>query len=157
MAYQLTANAKVTSETTQVCAEPEVPWGKGGIDDWGWNALAAAPPVLTPAPQPLPRSRCPMSNLVRRSTSQVVPPDPLLNAQVMAAERVGIAAVARLQAGAFATSVAMQNACMLSRAANAAFKVSPMGEDIYQSILMAYGTLATTEIQALSMRDRGRS
>ena len=98
-----------------------------------------------------------MSNLVRRSSQQVVPPDPLLNAQVADAERVGIAAVARIQAGAFATSVAMQNATMLSRAANAAFKVSPMGEDIYQSILMAYGTLAVTEIQALSLQGRGRS
>jgi hypothetical protein len=46
---------------------------------------------------------------------------------------------------------------MLSRAANAAFKVSPMGEEMYQSILMAYGTLATTEIQSLSMQGRGRS
>ncbi|HEV7942442.1 MAG TPA: hypothetical protein VGP17_06525 [Solirubrobacteraceae bacterium] len=98
-----------------------------------------------------------MSNIVRRQVSQPDQPDRLLNAQVADAERDGIATVARLQAGAFATSVAMQNACMLSRAANAAFKVSPMGEDIYQSILMAYGTLAVTEIQALSMQDRGRS
>jgi hypothetical protein len=97
-----------------------------------------------------------MSALVRRT-----PPPPLadtrLNAQVMAAERVGVTAVARIQAGAFATSVAMQNACMLSRAANAAFKVSPMGEDIYQSILMAYGSLAVTEIQGLSFQKGGQS
>jgi hypothetical protein len=98
-----------------------------------------------------------MSNLVRRTPTPTAPPDHRLNTQVADAERVGIAAVARIQAGAFATSVAMQNATMLSRAANAAFKVSPMGEDIYQSILMAYGTLAVTEIQALSLRDRGRS
>lgn len=95
-----------------------------------------------------------MSNLVRRTTQQVVQPDHLLNAQVAEAERVGIAAVARIQAGAFATSVAMQNATMLSRAANAAFRVSPMGEDIYQSILMAYGSLAVTEIQALGLKGR---
>lgn len=99
-----------------------------------------------------------MSALVRRTPQLPVPaPDQLLNAQVRDAERVGITAVARIQAGAFATSVAMQNATMLSRAANAAFKVSPMGEDIYQSILMAYGTLATTEIQGLSFQERGRS
>jgi hypothetical protein len=98
-----------------------------------------------------------MSNLVRRTPTPAVQPDHRLNAQVADAERVGIAAVARIQAGAFATSVAMQNATMLSRAANAAFKVSPMGEDIYQSILMAYGTLAVTEIQGLGMQDRGRS
>jgi hypothetical protein len=98
-----------------------------------------------------------MSNLTRRTPTPSVQPDRRLNAQVLDAERVGIAAVARIQAGAFATSVAMQNATMLSRAANAAFKVSPMGEEIYQSILMAYGTLAVTEIQGLSFQDRGRS
>ncbi len=99
-----------------------------------------------------------MSNLVRRTPSPpVIQPDPRLNSQVAEAERVGIAAVARIQAGAFATSVALQNATMLSRAANAAFKVSPMGEDIYQAIFMAYGSLAVTEIQALTMQDRGRS
>lgn len=96
-----------------------------------------------------------MSSLVpRRSAPPQPAPDSLLNAQVREAERVGVAAVARLQSGAFATSVAMQNAVMLSRAANAAFKVSPMGEDIYQSILMAYGSLAITEIQSLSLRGR---
>jgi hypothetical protein len=99
-----------------------------------------------------------MSSLVRRNSQPpAVLPDARLNAQVADAERVGIAAVARIQAGAFATSVAMQNACMLSRAANAAFKVSPMGEDIYQSILMAYGSLAVTEIQSLSFQRGGQS
>jgi hypothetical protein len=98
-----------------------------------------------------------MSDLARRTSAPVSRPDQRLNAQVANAERIGIAAVARIQAGAFATSVAMQNATMLSRAANAAFKVSPMGEDLYQSILMAYGTLAVTEIQALSIQDRGQS
>lgn len=97
------------------------------------------------------------SDIVPRQAAPAPQPDRLLNTQVAEAERVGIAAVARIQAGAFATSVAMQNATMLSRAANAAFKVSPMGEDIYQAILMAFGTLAVTEIQALSLQDRGRS
>jgi hypothetical protein len=96
------------------------------------------------------------SQIVSRRPAPVAQPDQLLNAQVAEAERVGIAAVARIQAGAFATSVGIQNAAMLSRAANAAFKVSPMGEDIYQSILAAYGTLAVTEIQALSLQNRGR-
>jgi hypothetical protein len=95
-----------------------------------------------------------MSALVRRSPTQVIQPDPILNAQVAEAERGGITAVARIQAGAFATSVAMQNATMLSRAANAAFKVSPMGEDVYQAILMAYGSLAVNEIQGLSFQGR---
>jgi hypothetical protein len=99
-----------------------------------------------------------MSSLIRRSVQPpAAPPDRLLNAQVLDAERVGVAAVARIQAGAFATSVAMQNACMLSRAANAAFKVSPMGEEVYQAIFSAFGSLAVTEIQSLSFQGRGRS
>jgi hypothetical protein len=97
------------------------------------------------------------SHLVRHTSMPVAAPDQTLNSQVAEAERVGIAAVARIQAGAFATSVAMQNATMLSRAANAAFKVSPMGEDVYQAIFMAYGTLAVSEIQSLSFRGGGRS
>jgi hypothetical protein len=99
-----------------------------------------------------------MSSLIRRTppaaSAPAVQPDQVLNSQVAQAERVGIASVARLQAGAFASSVAMQNAVMLSRSANAAFRVSPMGEEIYQSILTAYGTLAVTEIQNLSLRGR---
>jgi hypothetical protein len=98
-----------------------------------------------------------MSSLVPRRSTHVAPPDRLLNAQVADAERVGITSVARLQAGAFVTSVALQNATMLSRAANAAFKVSPMGEEVYQAIFMAYGTLAINEIQGLSFRGQGRS
>jgi len=95
-----------------------------------------------------------MSSLVpRRSTPMRA--DQALNAQVAEAERVGITAVARLQAGAFATSVAIQNAAMLSRAANNAFRVSPLGEEVYQAIFMAYGTLAITEIQALAVQNRG--
>lgn len=97
-----------------------------------------------------------MSNLVPRRAVPVVQPDQTLNSQVADAERVGIATVARIQAGAFATSVALQNATMLSRAANAAFKISPMGEEVYQAIFMAYGTLAVAEIQALSLQDRGQ-
>jgi hypothetical protein len=95
-----------------------------------------------------------MRSLVPRHPVEAIAPDRGLNAEVAAAERVGIAAVARVQAGAFVTSVAMQNATMLSRAANAAFKVSPMGEDVYQAIFMAYGTLAISEIQGLSFHGR---
>ncbi len=98
-----------------------------------------------------------MSALVRRTRQPVAAPDQLLNAQVADAEHVGIAAVARIQAGAFVTSVAMQNATMLSKAANDAFRVSPMGENVYQAILTAYGSLAVTEIQGLGMQGRGRS
>lgn len=99
-----------------------------------------------------------MSNLVPRQPAQVVAqPDPALNAHVAAAERVGIAAVARIQAGAFAASVAMQNATMLSRSADAAFRISPMGEDLYRGLLMAYGAFATNEIARLGFHEGGRS
>jgi hypothetical protein len=94
------------------------------------------------------------SYLVSRHSTQVAQPDQFLNAQVAEAERVGITAVARIQAGAFAASVAMQNTTMLSRSADAAFRASPMGEDAYRAILAAYGTLAVAEIQALGMRGR---
>jgi hypothetical protein len=63
--------------------------------------------------------------------------------------------VARLQAGAFAASVAMHNATMLSRAADAAFRISPMGEDVYRGILMAYGSVAVNEIQRLGLHEGG--
>ena len=96
-----------------------------------------------------------MANIIKREQRPALPSDSLLNAQVADAERVGVASVARLQAGAYVTSVALQNATMLSRAANAAFKVAPMGEEVYQAIFMAYGTLAVSEIQSLSLRGRG--
>jgi hypothetical protein len=93
---------------------------------------------------------------VPRQTSQPVRAvDPTLNAQIAQAER-GLSAVARIQVGAFAASVAMQNATMLSRSADAAFRISPMGEDIYRSILMAYGVFATNEIQRLGFHDGGQ-
>jgi hypothetical protein len=96
------------------------------------------------------------SDLIVHQPRQSAPaPDPRLNSQVAEAERVGIATVARLQAGAFATSVAIQNATMLSQAANEAFKISPMGEHVYQAIFAAYGSLAVAEIQALGLQNRG--
>lgn len=92
----------------------------------------------------------------RRPAPVAVQPDRALNLEVADAERVGIAAVARIQVGAFATSVAMSNGMMLSQAADVAFRTSPMGEDVYRSILAAYGTVAVGEIQALGMHGRGQ-
>lgn len=93
----------------------------------------------------------------RQSSEPAIQPDRALNVEIADAERVGLAAVARIQAGAFAASTAMHNATMLSRSADAAFRVSPMGEDIYRSILMAYGVFATAEIQRLGMHGGGHS
>jgi hypothetical protein len=92
----------------------------------------------------------------RRSAQVVVQPDRALNIEVAEAERGGIAAVAHIQAAAFATSVGMSNAMMLSQAADIAFRTSPMGEDVYRSILAAYGTVAVSEIQALGLRHGGQ-
>jgi hypothetical protein len=40
-------------------SEPDVPWGSGGIDDWGWNAVdaasAAAPSTETSIPTASPK------------------------------------------------------------------------------------------------------
>jgi hypothetical protein len=98
-----------------------------------------------------------MSNLVPRRTQQPAQLDPVANAEVAAAHRAGIGAMARIQTGAFVTLVALQNATMLSQAANASFKVSPMGEDSYQALVMAFGGLAVNEIQSLGFQGRGRS
>lgn len=100
-------------------------------------------------------SRSSKDLIVHQSSQPAPTPDPRLNSQVAEAERVGIAAVARIQSGAFAASVAMQNATTLSRSADAAFRISPMGEDIYRAILMAYGSFATNEIQRLGLHEGG--
>jgi len=96
-----------------------------------------------------------MSSLVPRRSVQIARPDDALNQRVLRAQGPGIVAAARIQSAAFATNVALQQAAMLSMAANRAFKLSPMGEDIYQAILMAYGSLAATEIQRLGMGQDG--
>lgn len=97
-------------------------------------------------------------DLVRQQASEpAVAPDYHLSRQIAEAERPGLAAVARIQVGAFAASTAMHHATMLSRSADAAFRISPMGEDIYRSILAAYGAFATAEIQRLALHDGGRS
>ncbi len=42
------------TETDPSCAaiapEPDVPWGKGGIDDYGWTSWEGDPPA-SPAPE----------------------------------------------------------------------------------------------------------
>lgn len=95
-----------------------------------------------------------MASIIRRSSQHAVRPDQRLSAEIADAERPGIVAAASINAGAFAGSVALHNAAMLSRTADAAFKMSPMGEDLYRSILMAYGDFATTEIRRLGFQSR---
>jgi len=95
-------------------------------------------------------------SLVSRSHTPAIRPDQTLNAQIADAERPSFVAAARVHGGAFVASSAMHHAMMLSRTADVAFRVSPMGEDIYRAILMAYGAFATNEIQRLSFHDGGQ-
>jgi hypothetical protein len=98
-----------------------------------------------------------MSSLIPRRSGPVIRPDQILNAQIAEAERPGIIAAARIHSGAFATSTAIHHAVVLSRAADAAFKASPMSEDLYRSLLMAYGNFASNEIIRLSLHAGGQS
>jgi hypothetical protein len=97
-----------------------------------------------------------MSNIVARRSAQVVQPDPILNAQLAEAQRQNLVAAARVQGGQLVASVAMQGAVTLSHAADVAFKTSPLGEDQYRAIVMAYGTYAVSEIQRLSLYSGGQ-
>lgn len=102
-----------------------------------------------------------MSSLIPRRPApapapvQVLDPDAALNRQIVRAQTPGVLAAASIQSAAFATNVALQQAAMLSLAANRAFKMSPMGEDVYQAIFMAYGSVAVTEIQRLGLHPGG--
>lgn len=94
-----------------------------------------------------------MSSIVPRRSTAPVHPSRTLSAGVIAAQQPGITAAARIQSGAFAASVGMHHAAMLSKAADAAFKMSPMGEDVYRGVLLAYGDFVVTEIMRLSMHN----
>lgn len=97
-----------------------------------------------------------MSDLERRRASRAAKSDERLNAQIADAERPGLTAAACINAGAFATSVAMHHAALLSRAADAAFETSRMGEPLYHGLLLAYGAFATNEIQRLGIHGGGQ-
>jgi len=95
-------------------------------------------------------------SLVRRNAQQVVQPDQLLNAQVAEAQRPSILATARVHGSVVAASAAMQGAVTLSHAADVAFRVSPLGEDVYRSIVAAYGNFVVGEIQRLGFHTGGQ-
>ncbi len=97
-----------------------------------------------------------MPNLEPRRPRHALQSDQRLNAEMADAERPGFNATARIHSGAFAANTAMHHAVMLSRAADTAFGVSRMGEDLYRAILLAYGAFATNEIQRLGIHDGGR-
>jgi hypothetical protein len=97
-----------------------------------------------------------MSNIVSRRSTQVAQPDRLLNAQLAEAQRQNLVAAARVQGGLVVASAAMQGAVTLSHAADVAFKVSPMSEDVYRSVVMAYGSFVVGEIQRLGIYSGGQ-
>jgi hypothetical protein len=103
-----------------------------------------------------------MSRMIPRRSAVPIPPAPparasrSLNAEIADAQRPGLVVAARIQSGAFATSVALSNAVMLSRTTDAAFAASPMGESAYRRIFEAFAGFATREIEGLSFHDGGR-
>ena len=100
----------------------------------------------------------PRRDLIPRPNGQPAPVhDRRLNAAIAEAEQPGLESAARLNAAAFAASVGLHRAAMLSQAADRAFAVSPMGENVYRDILNAYGAVAVSEIQRLGFHGGGQS
>lgn len=105
-----------------------------------------------------------MPNLTRRPPQSLQPAlqgrsiqaDPVLGAQVSAARRAGVVAAVRLQSGAFAASSGVHYVAMVSQAADTAFRISPLGEDAYRGIVMAFGNFARAEIEGLGFHDGER-
>jgi hypothetical protein len=98
-------------------------------------------------------------DLILHQSSQAVPtpaPDRVLNSEISKAQRAGIVAAARINSGAFATSVAIHHAAVLSQAADTAFRISPMGEHTYRVIFTAFGNFAANEISQLGFHDGGQ-
>ena len=99
-----------------------------------------------------------MSSLIRRSAAAPpVAPDAELSRRIADAQVPGLLTAARIQSAAFATNIAIQQAGMLSMAVNRAFEMSPAGEHVYNAIFMAYGSVATIEIQRLGLQQGGQS
>ena len=95
-------------------------------------------------------------SLTRHTSSAPVPePDDSLSQQIARAQAPGLVAAARLQAVGLAASVGIQQAGMLQLAVSRAFEMSPAGEHVYQAIFLAYGSVASTEIQRLGVHQDG--
>lgn len=98
-----------------------------------------------------------MPSLVPRRSQGLARLDDLTEAELAKARLSGAVGLARIQGGFVAASAAMHGAMTLSHAADTAFKISPMGEDVYRSIVLAYGAFAVGEIQRLGMYGGGLS
>jgi hypothetical protein len=88
--------------------------------------------------------------------AQVISLDRTLNREISNAERSGLVAAARINSGAFATSMAIHHAAVLSQAADTAFRISPMGENAYRAIFTAFGNFAASEINRLGLHEGGQ-
>jgi hypothetical protein len=94
-----------------------------------------------------------MPSLVPRRSQGLARLNDFADAELTKARLDGAVGTTRIQGGFVAASAAMHGAMSLSHAADMAFKVSPMGEDVYRSIVMAYGVFAVSEIQRLGLHD----
>jgi hypothetical protein len=98
-----------------------------------------------------------MSSLIPRRSApvQVLDPDAALNRQIVRAQAPGLVAAARLQSVGLAAHVGIQQAGVLQLAVSRAFEQAPAGEHVYQAIFLAYGSVATAEIQGLGIHAGG--
>lgn len=97
-----------------------------------------------------------MSSLIRRQRQEaemLASRDRSLEAALARAQRPALIATTRLQAGAIAASVGIQGVCMVSQAADAAFRISPLAENEYRGIVAAYGNFARGEVERLVLHD----
>ncbi len=94
-----------------------------------------------------------MPNIIPRRSQGLARLDELADVELAKARLDGAVGTTRIQGGFVAASAAMHGAMSLSYAADVAFKLSPMGEDVYRSIVMAYGMFAVSEIQRLGLHD----
>lgn len=92
-----------------------------------------------------------MPSLVLRRSQPLAQLETLAEVELRKAQLAGAVGTTRIQGGFVAASAAMQGAMSLSQAADVAFKVSPMGEDVYRSVVMAYGMFAVSEIHRLGL------
>jgi hypothetical protein len=47
------APSQTIAESQEIGAEPDVTWGDGGIDDWGWTAWPRSAVVRCEEPEPV--------------------------------------------------------------------------------------------------------
>jgi hypothetical protein len=102
------------------------------------------------------RTRHPVQSLQPALQGRSIPPDPALNERVAAVMRAGVVAGVRIQTGGIVACGAVHSAAMVSQAADAAFRTSPLGESEFRGIVMAFGNFARAEIEGLGFHEGER-